>query len=162
MLSTRRQRHPERTKTMDSSRFDALTKTLVSSASRRRTLGGLLAGALATVGLSDRDDAWAAKNSGKCKKDCGPCKKCHKGDCHVKDNGKRKCDKGKCKPRPVGSPCTNPDTNTTGTCQSDKRCCRLQNEICTDACPGPGPTTSCTACCSGTCDILSGKCAVPL
>ena len=119
---------------MDGIRFDTMAKTLAVGASRRRTLGGLLVGALAAIGLTDPEDAYTAK-SGKCKEDCGVCEKCKKGDCKVKNNGKRKCKKGKCKPRGVGITCVS-DSNVSGTCQSDRRCCRNISMFCSDACPG--------------------------
>jgi hypothetical protein len=135
---------------MDGIRFDTLAKSLAVGASRRRTLGGLLVGALAAVGLAGPEDASAGK-SGKCKEECGVCEKCKKGKCKVKDNGKRKCKPGKCKPRPVGFTCVS-DSNppVSGTCQSDQRCCRNTAESCSDACPGTG-SIPCTACCNGTC-----------
>ena len=143
---------------MDGIRFDTLAKSLAVGASRRRTLGGLLVGALAAVGLAGPEDAYAAKN-GKCKEECPVCKKCKRGKCKVKDNGKRKCKDGKCKKRAVGFTCVS-ESNVTGTCQSDARCCRLQGETCTDACPGPLPVTNCTACCSQTQTCgLDGRCA---
>ena len=72
--------------------FDALTKSLVANHSRRgiiRFLGGLtLGGPLALMASVDA--------GAKCKKSCGPCKRCKKG---------------KCKPKPVGTACAG------GTCQ---------------------------------------------
>jgi len=135
---------------MDGIRFDTMAKTLAVGASRRRTFGGLLVGALAAIGLSNPEDAYTAK-SGKCKEDCLVCEKCKKGKCEVKDNDKRKCKPGKCKPRAVGFTCVS-DSNVSGTCQSDRRCCRNISVGCTDAC-GPGAANvSCTACCSGICN----------
>src|SRR5262245_41545222 len=40
---------------MDGTRFDALTRTFAQSGSRRRLLGGLVAGALGLVGLREAD-----------------------------------------------------------------------------------------------------------
>jgi hypothetical protein len=140
---------------MDGFRFDAIAKALVVSASRRRTLGTLLAGGLAAVGLTDPEDAWAAK-SGKCTKDCGPCERCQKGQCSRNNKGKRRCKKGKCVRRSTGAPCTS--NSVTGTCQSDGRCCRNVTEVCSDACPGASPSIACTACCSGTCNGGTGLC----
>jgi hypothetical protein len=130
---------------MDGIRFDTIAKTLAVGATRRRTLGGLLVGALAAIGLAGPEDAYAAKN-GKCKEECPVCKKCKRGKCKVKDNGKRKCKPGKCKKRAVGVTCVS-ESNVTGTCQSDARCCRNTSSICSDACVD-GP---CGACCNGTC-----------
>jgi hypothetical protein len=141
---------------MDGIRFDTLARSLAVGASRRRTLGGLLVGALAAVGLAGPEVAYTAK-SGKCKEDCGVCEKCKKGKCKVKDNGKRKCKPGKCKPRAIGTTCLS-DSNATGTCQSDRRCCRNTNspEGCVDACSAT--PTNCPACCSGICDIVTNAC----
>ena len=77
---------------MESTTFDVLTQTFAIRHSRRgmtRLLGGLaLGGPLALLGLS--------KAEAKCRKKCGPCKRCKKG---------------KCKPRPAGTVCAG------GTCQ---------------------------------------------
>ena len=51
---------------MDAKRFDTIAKALISETNRRRTLGGLLGGAFAALGLSGADETDAAK-SGKCK-----------------------------------------------------------------------------------------------
>jgi len=59
---------------MDGSRFDALTRSVGSTGSRRRALGGLLVGPLGL--LSIQADEAAAK-----KKRCPPCKKRKKGTC---------------------------------------------------------------------------------
>lgn len=80
---------------MDAIRFDALTKTLIAEAIRRRTLAGVLAGALGALGRAVGEDADAAK-SGRCKKKCGECKFCKKG---------------KCKPVERGTPCNGGDGN---------------------------------------------------
>jgi hypothetical protein len=89
---------------MDAIRFDALTRACIAELSRRGTLAGVLAGTLAVLGLTDAQDADAAK-SGKCKQKCGQCEFCKKGKCYNKD-GKKRCKKGKCKPVEGGTPCT--------------------------------------------------------
>src|SRR5215218_6698724 len=81
---------------MDNSSFDAATRFLTASLTGRTTrrgitrlLGGLaLGGPLTLLGLGEAE--------AKCKKSCGPCKRCKKG---------------KCKPKPVGTACAG------GTCQ---------------------------------------------
>jgi hypothetical protein len=146
---------------MDESRIDALARTLVAPASRRRTLGGVLLGALATLGLAQPDDVWAGK-TGQCKKDCGSCGRCQKGTCSHNHNGKRRCKNGKCIARAIGAPCTNTNVtpSVTGTCQADKRCCRVTGTFCTDACPVGTNTVpfSCSSCCSGQCNPTTTFC----
>jgi hypothetical protein len=77
---------------MDDVRFDILSRSLSTDQSRRtiaRLLGGLaLGGPLALLRLAEAE--------AKCKKKCGPCKRCKKG---------------KCKPKPAGTACSG------GTCQ---------------------------------------------
>ena len=63
---------------MDADRFDSLTRSLMSSGSRRRALGAVAGGVLGLLGLADSDDASAAK-SGKCKPRCGECARCKRG-----------------------------------------------------------------------------------
>jgi hypothetical protein len=106
---------------MDVTRFDALTKAWIAEASRRRTLVGLLAGALGALGLSQADDTDAAK-SGKCKKKCGQCNICKKGKCKKK-NGKKRCAKGKCKPEKRGTPCGGDDNCGCGRSIEGKAFC---------------------------------------
>ena len=99
---------------MERDRFDALTPTLTTTGSRRgitRLLAGLtLGGSLGLLRLSQAE--------AKCKKTCGPCKR---------------CTKGKCKPKAAGTACAG------GTCQRG-RCITTPppppsfTEL---ACPGP-------------------------
>jgi hypothetical protein len=82
---------------METDAFARLTRAFMGTHPRRMTrrgmtrlLGGLaLGGPLALVGLAEAE--------AKCKKKCGPCKR---------------CTKGKCKPKPAGTVCAG------GTCQS--------------------------------------------
>jgi hypothetical protein len=60
---------------MDGSRFDRLTKTLSAPGSRRRALGGLLAGTLGLLGWHDGDEITAHDLKAKCKKKSGEAKK---------------------------------------------------------------------------------------
>jgi hypothetical protein len=135
---------------MDGERFDALAKDLFRGATRRRTMGSLLGGALLAIGLADPEAAYTAK-SPKCPRKCGPCKKCDQGKCHKNKSGKRRCSPGKCQPHhgKVGKTCT--DDGITGTCQSDGRCCRALNVNCADVC-AISVNVSCTACCSEVCN----------
>lgn len=93
---------------MDAIRFDALTKSWIAEASRRRTLAGVVAAALGALGISRAENVAAAK-SGKCKKKCNQCEFCQKGTCKKK-NGKKRCKKGKCKPAEGRTPCNGDDT----------------------------------------------------
>ena len=94
---------------MDADRFDHLTRSLTSAGSRRRALVALF-GALGLLGLTNPDEAVAAK-SGKCKPQCGECASCKRGDCKKTKHGKKRCKRGKCQPLREGTPCTN------GTCR---------------------------------------------
>ena len=60
---------------MDGSRFDALTKALAESGSRRRALGGFLAGALALLGGLQTEEVAAKKCNQKNKKKRRQCRK---------------------------------------------------------------------------------------
>lgn len=79
---------------MDASRFDAMTRSLTGDSTRRTLLGLLLGASSATLGVADA----GAK---KCKKPCGPCKRCRRGRCRRKPNGTdcgggNVCCRGKC------------------------------------------------------------------
>jgi hypothetical protein len=69
---------------MDAVRFDALTKAWIAETSRRRTLAGLLGGAMGALSLADADDAAAAK-SGKCKKEMRPVQVLQQGEVQDKE-----------------------------------------------------------------------------
>jgi hypothetical protein len=86
---------------MDGSRFDALSRALTATGSRRLTLVALLGGIAGFQGLSD---ARARGKSGTCKPRCNECERCDKGPCRRR-NGKKHCHKGKCKPKPAGTLC---------------------------------------------------------
>ena len=151
---------------MDESRFDAIVRSLGTLATRRLTLGALVA---ATLGVRGLDEAEAA-TSGKCDPKCGPCATCNKGKCKKK-NGKKKCKKGKCEPKTDGIACTLSTGN--GTCQAGKCCLGLEqtctsgdqccsNTLCghvvsstADRCCLPGLTPCSPAtqsqCCTGIC-----------
>ena len=53
---------------MDDFRFDTLARTLGTAGSRRRALGGLLAGTLGMLGWHGGDESAAHELSQKCKK----------------------------------------------------------------------------------------------
>jgi hypothetical protein len=93
---------------MDAARFDALARSLTDRRSRRTAFGLTLGGVVVALTSSDLS---AKKYKKKCKKKCGPC---------------RKCKHGKCKPKPNGTPC---GASTHG--GATIRCCN-------GACPDPG------------------------
>ena len=144
---------------MEAKRFDAITKDLISTTHRRRTLGRVLLGALGAPGLARPRAAEAAK-SGTCTQDCDPlCEFCKVGKCRKKKSGKKVCKPGKCTPLTDGTPCS-----------------AANGAICqTGVCACPGGTTVCSGVCKdlqtdnancGTCgtacpanqDCLNGGC----
>ena len=143
---------------MDAKRFDMIAKALISETNRRRTLGGLLGGALAALGLSSAEEADAAK-SGKCKKECGLCESCKRGKCRKTARGKKVCKKGKCKPKENGEQCA----GAGGTCQSGTcvcsdgaancgaTCCRADQDCQNGTCVCPAGTEECNGACVPLC-----------
>jgi hypothetical protein len=108
---------------LDAHRFDNLVKSLHT----RRSFVGLIAGfgALLGVGL---DDEAAAK---KCKKKCGPCKRCKKG---------------KCKPKPGSPSCGRCSVCRAGECTA----------LCSAAeCFGDGDEARCFFTCDPPCHTCS-------
>ncbi len=65
---------------MEETRFDEMTKVLGSLKTRRLTLGGLLGGALGTLGLAEAEAKKKKKKNKKkkCLKKAGPCQQCNK------------------------------------------------------------------------------------
>ena len=129
---------------MDATCFDAFTRSLSTTRSRRDALAALLGGSFGIFGLVHPDDAKAAK-SGKCKPDCGPCATCAKGKCKKK-NGKKKCKKGTCVPTPNDTICNGTGRCLNGTC-NDLPVCAQFGAGCSTANPG--------TCCSDVC-IVTG------
>src|SRR5918995_5639983 len=142
---------------MDAKRFDTIAKALISETNRRRTLGGLLGGALAALGLSGADETDAAK-SGKCKKECGLCESCKRGKCRKTARGKKVCKKGKCKPKENGEQCA----GAGGTCQSGTCVCSDGAANCGASC-----CVNNQVCENGTCvcpaglELCNGECVEP-
>jgi hypothetical protein len=146
---------------MDTTYFDALTKSLGESHSRRgitRLLGGLaLGGPLALLGL---DEAAA-----KCKKKCGPCKRCKKGKCKPKLAGTAcaggTCQGGVCAPGagpaspPPPLPCT-----TAATCPAPPASQLCAQATCIGGRCGIGPKAANTVCrtIAGECDVAAEVC----
>ena len=119
---------------MDADRFDAVSRLLGSTGTRRGTLAALLSGALGLSGLPGPDAAWAA--SGKCKKPCGACKRCQRGKC-VRTAGRIRCQRGKCVSVRNGTRCS------TGTCLGG-RCAPFPT-------PPPPPCRTLRQECAGDC-----------
>jgi hypothetical protein len=136
---------------MDSSRFDALARSLTLPGSRRRALALALSGALGVAGLVRSDDAAAG---GKCKPKCKECTKCKKGTC--KDG---KCKKGKCKPAANGTPCS------VGTCQGGICECASGTTACAGGCVNTRTDPRNCGSCGRRCAInqlcLAGICTCP-
>jgi hypothetical protein len=110
---------------MDGQRFDRLVRTLRT----RRSALGLVAGIGAMLGVG-ADEATAKK----CKKPCGPCKRCKKG---------------KCKPKPGAPRCGPCSTCQGGRCVAGCASADCVNDICV-----PG----CEPACADTEDCIGGFC----
>ena len=126
---------------MDPDRFDALSRPLIATGSRRRAVAAV-GGALGLLGLAHPDEATAAK-SGKCKPKCGACEKCKRGDCDRKD-GRKRCKKGKCQPKADGAAC------------AERRCC---GGACVDTSNDPRNCGSCDTRCQVNAVCSAGTCA---
>jgi hypothetical protein len=119
---------------MDGSRFDALIK-IVAAPSRRSLLAtGGIAALAGFFGLAIPEDAQA-----KCKKKCGPCRRCKKGKCK-----KKKPDGTRC------GPCSHCDG---GRCQSQCPSEQCRNDVCEGASCTP-PCEGCSICENGQCREL--------
>jgi hypothetical protein len=93
---------------MDDRRFDSFVKALSSAGSRRGVLGIFGASALGLGAFVRPGLSAAKKRNKKCKKKCGPCKKCKKG---------------KCKPKPDGTDCGGTKVCQSGACMCPTECC---------------------------------------
>lgn len=129
---------------MDGNRFDSLARTLAERGSRRRLIGGLVAGALGLAGL-DRAGARTCTGLGSiCREHAGCCS----GFCGPKDRtGRRRCQcdaAADCPPPPV----CHVATCTNGTCAVAVAADRAP---CTPADGGPGACrgTTCVPCLEG-------------
>lgn len=132
---------------MDGQRFDTLVKTLRT----RRSALSLIAGIGAILGV--RHDQAAAK----CKKKCGPC---------------RRCKKGKCKPKPGSIRCGPCSVCQRGRCVAQcppDECAEIgDEEVCLKECSPPCDTCSecnrvlgqCELMCEGE-QCIDGFCDVP-
>src|SRR5215211_1377233 len=106
---------------MQDTGFDDLAKSSGTVTTRRLTLGALLAGALARLGLGEATAkkggkvAWAESTNCKLVLSCGTCRSFKKGRV-TRKNGRKRCKKGTCQPL-SGTPCTT-STGDPGTCQN--------------------------------------------
>jgi len=153
-------RHARQETAVEDTRFDAIAKALGSVTTRRLTLGALLGGALARLGLTDAE----AAKSGKCKTKCGECEKCKKGK-RRKKNGKKVYKKGKCQPKTNGTVCTG-GSCCGGVCrdlQSDEANCGTCGTVCTanQVCQAGScfPRSTCPAAGTGFCTFT--PCGTP-
>jgi hypothetical protein len=112
---------------MEADSFDTLTRFLIATGSRRRTLAAALAGALGLLGLARPDHAAAAR-SGKCKPKCTECATCKRGKCHKTKHGKT-CRKGKCQAKANGTACSS-GTCQGGICTAAGTCTAAQEDLC--------------------------------
>jgi hypothetical protein len=115
---------------MDANRFDAIAKAIVAESSRRRTLAGLLGGALAALGLAAPESADAAR-TGNCKPECGECQVCKKGKCRRTKSGRKRCKKGRCEPVENETQCIAP---INGFCIDGACVCPENLEECNGLC----------------------------
>jgi hypothetical protein len=132
---------------VDGHRFDNLAKSLRS----RRSIVGLAVGLVALAGVN-RDET-AAK---KCKKKCGPCKRCKKGKCKPKLGSPRCgpcsfCEGGACRALCPRAECVESGGEEVclkecdPPCDTCSECNRIQGR-CEPLCDGP-----CEECQSGNC-----------
>ena len=138
---------------MEDTRFDDMAKAFGALTTRRLTLGALLGGALARLGLGavnakkskgggqgvGGQGIGVEAKSGKCKPACGTCQRCKKGKCRTK-NGLKRCKKGTC--QPLTGPLCTPTTGGPGTCHAG---------VCV---PGAPQCVSGSTNCSGVCKNL--------
>src|SRR5687767_10268917 len=105
---------------MDDSRFDTLTRSLGTAGSRRRALGGLLAGTLGILGWHGGDESAAHDLKKKCKKKSGEAKKkcIKKAKKHAAEHAALTCT-----PNCVGKQCGDNGCGVAcGTCTGGRTC----------------------------------------
>ena len=126
---------------MDASRFDALSRSLSLTPSRRLTLrafaGLLVGGTLGRLGLVDAEAKKKGGKKGNDKK-CPPCRKKKQGQCN----------KAK---KPDGTPC-----GTGKICQSGQ-CRAAPSPACPVSCAGGNCSTGACVCPAGT-ELCGGNC----
>ena len=118
---------------MDAHRFDRIAKTLSTSGSRRRVLGGLLGGTLGGL-LARLDPEEAAATHTGCRHNGTRCSRpgqCCSGWC-AGDNTCQPCTRvGQCPAPPASEPCKKRVCTSTGKCA-------LQNKVAGSACLDDG------------------------
>ena len=133
---------------MDGQRFDAISKGLASSNSRRATLRAVTAGVLA-AGLSALGLHEAAA---KCNKEGKKCKK-------QKECCSKKCKGGKCRCHALREKCTGTSSTAGNSCCGDAYCttnaCGEQTRCCQNI--GNTCNSTCDCCLTGA-ECQSGAC----
>src|SRR5688500_6811147 len=127
---------------MDGTRFDRLTRTLTTTGSRRRALGGLLSGALGVL------SSGAEHTTAKKKKPCPPCKKRKQGKCKKKLPDGTACQSGTCQ----GGSCV--ATTWPAVCPVCQACNSGSGSCAVDTSENGEAGAGCAApkvCCSGKC-----------
>jgi hypothetical protein len=143
---------------MDAEGFDRAAKLLGGGATRRGALA-LGAGVASRLGVG-RDAAQAAK----CKKRCGPCKRCKKGQCKKKPGMTpcgpcSGCQEGRCVARCAGVDCVN--ERCVPAC--DPPCASTEDCIggsCFTRCEPPCDAEHNQGCITGACTDLAVGCTV--
>jgi hypothetical protein len=95
---------------MDGSRFDSLTRSFAQSGSRRRLIGGFIAGTLGLIGLKEADAAECRTDGHICREHANCCSL----NCNPPDNLHRR----RCGPAPTTTTTPGPTTSTTSTTTS--------------------------------------------
>ena len=121
---------------MDGSRFDALTKSLALSGSRRRVLAGLLGGALGAVGLGRAEGAECRPDNSTCREHANCCSKL----CNPPDAQHRR----RCGPSPTTTTTTSTSPTPSTTTSTTSTTTSTTSTTTTSTTPPPSTTTSTT------------------
>jgi hypothetical protein len=92
---------------MDGSRFDSLTRSFAQSGSRRRLLGGMIAGTLGLIGLNEAVAAECRTDGRTCRENANCCS----GYCSPPGDRHRRL----CGPAPSATTTPGPTSTTTST-----------------------------------------------
>src|SRR5215213_2199480 len=122
--------------------FDRLSHAVAGHTSRRQVLGlgVLLAGGLLVGDTGEMTEARPkpekTSQRGKCRKNCGACEICKRGDCDRR-NGKTVCQPGTCQPKADGAPCAGGNCQEgrcipTPPCVPCGRICCPHGQVCVD------------------------------
>jgi hypothetical protein len=82
---------------MDADCFEALIRLLIPASSRRGVLAGLATSLLAALSLGPSSEQAAARRRRRCRRPCGPCKRCRRGRCRSTCRGPLTCQDGNCR-----------------------------------------------------------------